>query len=340
MMVSVLGMPLASESIAEFRQRIQDQLTQIEDEDQRQMAAEAARLQAEAEAAAERQRLQGAADADAQARRRQAQDLLQWHEAASVDRLKFWHFEPSEGHDNATPEEQHREFLSKLMTWLVYTCNHLQSELEKQHQELEKLRQAVQSHKDLHEDATRALHTRVQDLGQAAPRPDDGEPSNAASTRQLEQRIDHVLAMLGDISTFAAPASISEQLDTLKNEVRQIHQPPDNDGSTGASRQYKMSTFRFEKFDDYTHQDPITWWQGFTTELRIHQVPDHLYISALFLNAKGGCQIWLSHMATIHGVQVADLHKKISWEDLTKGWKKRFIVLTTPRRSPSTASSP
>ncbi|GBG59584.1 hypothetical protein CBR_g49844 [Chara braunii] len=132
--------------------------------------------------------------------------------------------------------------------------------------------------------------------------------------------------MLDDISTFAAPTSISEQLDTLKNEARQLHQPPDNDGSTSASRQYKMSMFRIEKFDDYTHQDLVTWWQGYTTELRIHQVPDHLYISALFLNAKGGCQIWLSHVAIIHGVQVADLHKKISWEDLTKLWKKRLIV--------------
>ncbi|GBG67238.1 hypothetical protein CBR_g88526 [Chara braunii] len=164
------------------------------------------------------------------------------------------------------------------------------------------------------------------DLAQAAPRPDAGKSSNAASPRQLEQRLDHVLAMLGDISTFVAPASISEQLDTLKSEVRQLHQPPENDGSTSASRQYKMPTFRIEKFDDYTHQDPLTWWQGFTMELQIHQVPDHLYISALFLNAKGRCQIWLSHMATIHNVQVADLHKKISWKDMTTEWKNRFIV--------------
>ncbi|GBG74519.1 hypothetical protein CBR_g18929 [Chara braunii] len=136
--------------------------------------------------------------------------------------------------------------------------------------------------------------------------------------------------MLGDISTFVAPASISEQLDILKNEVQQLQQPPDNDGSTSASRQYKMPTSRIEKFDDYTHQDPVPWWQGFTTELRLHRVPDHLYISTLFLNAKGGCQVWLRHMATIHGVQVADLHQKISSEDLTKEWKKRFIVDDAP----------
>ncbi|GBG60529.1 hypothetical protein CBR_g8552 [Chara braunii] len=320
MTVSVLGMPgqLANESIVKYRQRFQAQLALIEAEEQRQAAAEAARLQAEAEAAAEKQRLQAADDPDAQARRKEAQGLLQRHEAASVDRLKFWHFEPSEGHDDATPEEQHNEFLSKLLTRLVYTCNHLQSELEKQHQELANLQRAVSNHKDLHEGATRALHTRVQDLEQAAPGPNAREPNNAASTRQLEQRVDHILAMLGDISTFAARTSISEQLNALKNEVRQLRQPPDNDGSTNASRQYKMPKFRIEKFDDYTHQDLDPWWQGFTTELRIHEVPAHLYISVLFLDAKGGCQIWVSHMATIHGVQVTDLHKKIFWGDLTK----------------------
>ncbi|GBG59798.1 hypothetical protein CBR_g54900 [Chara braunii] len=105
-----------------------------------------------------------------------------------------------------------------------------------------------------------------------------------------------------------------------------LHIAPDNDGSTSASRPYKMPTFRIEKFDDYTHQDPVIWWQGFTAETGIHEVPNHLYISMLFLNAKGGCQIWLSHMATIHDVQVSDLHKKISWNEMAREWKKRFIV--------------
>ncbi|GBG72757.1 hypothetical protein CBR_g12325 [Chara braunii] len=308
---SSLGMPgqLANESIAEYRQRFLAQLALIEAEEQ---------CQAEVEAAAEKQRLQAAADTDAQARRKEAQDLLQRHEATSVDKLKFWHFEPSEGHDDATPEE-YKEFLSKLVTRLVYNCNHLQSELTN-------LRWTVRNHKDLHEDATQALNSRVQDLEQAAPGPDAGAPRSAASTRHLEERVDHVVAMLGDISTFAAPATISKQLGTLQTELRQLHRPPDNDLSISASKQYKMPTFRIEKFDDYTHQDPVVWWDGFTTELGIHEVPEHLFISALFLNVKGGCQLWLSHMATIYGIQVNHLYKKISWEDLTREWKKQFIV--------------
>ncbi|GBG86544.1 hypothetical protein CBR_g41607 [Chara braunii] len=136
--------------------------------------------------------------------------------------------------------------------------------------------------------------------------------------------------MLGDIGTFAAPATISQQLDTLKTEIKQRQQPSDPDRSTNTTKHYKMPTFRIEKFDDYTHQDPVVWWQGFTTELGIHEVPKHLFIDALFLNVKGGCLIRLSHMATVHGVEVFDLHTKVSWEDLTKEWKKWSIVDDAP----------
>ncbi|GBG76124.1 hypothetical protein CBR_g21873 [Chara braunii] len=277
-------------------------------------------LQAEEAATAEKLRLQAEADADAQARSKEAQDLLQRHEASSIDRLKFWHFEPNG--DEATPKEQHKEFMAKLVTRLVYTCNHLQSELAN-------LQRAVRNHKTQHEDATRALDARVLDLEQAVPGPDAGASSSASSSRQLEERVDHVVAMLGDISAFTEPATISQRFELLDTKISQ-QQQTDHSHNNSSARPYKMPTFRIEKFDDCTHQDPVVWWQGFTTELGIHEVPDHLFISALFINTKGGCQIWLSHMATIHGVQVSDLYKKVSWEDMTKEWKKRFIVDDAP----------
>ncbi|GBG89617.1 hypothetical protein CBR_g49407 [Chara braunii] len=206
-------------------------LALIEAEEQHQLAAKAARLQAEAAATAEKQRLQAEANADTQARRKEAQDLLQRHETASIERLKFWHFQPSNG-DDTTPEEHHKEFLSKLVTRLLYACNYQQSELERQnhelqqqyqdlktqHPELANLRRIVQSH----DDATRALNSRVLDLEQAVPGQDAGESNSAPSNRQLEQRVDHVVAMLDNISTFAAPTTICNQLDTLKTEVQQL----------------------------------------------------------------------------------------------------------------------
>ncbi|GBG83202.1 hypothetical protein CBR_g36816 [Chara braunii] len=177
------------------------------------------------------------------------------------------------------------------------------------------------------EDAARALDSCVQDLEQVAPRPEAGEPSNAPSTRQLEERVDHVVAMLRDISIFEAPTTIGKQLDTLKTEVQQL-QLPNKDGNSTTN--YKMPTFQIEKFDDYRHQDPVLWWEGFTTQLWILFVAKHAYIGALFLNSKGGCQIWLSHLASTHDVDVADLKDKISWEELTRLWKKRFIVDDAP----------
>ncbi|GBG86858.1 hypothetical protein CBR_g42141 [Chara braunii] len=313
------GLPgqLANEPIADYKKRFQAQLALIEVEEQRQLAAKAAQLQAEEAATAEKLRLQAEADANAQARRKEAQDLLQRHEANSIERLKFWHFEPNG--DEATPEEQHKEFMAKLVTRLAYTCNHLQSELAN-------LQRAERNHKTQHKDATRALDARVQDLEQVPPRPDVGASSSAPSSRQLEERVDHEVAMLGDISTFAAPTTISTQLHTLKTEVQQL-QSTNTDGNP---KLYKMPTFQLDKFDDYTQQDLVLWWDAFTTQLRILPVAKHACIGALFMNSKGGCQTWLTHLATSHGVDVPDLKDKITWEELTRLWKKRFIVDDAP----------
>ncbi|GBG93055.1 hypothetical protein CBR_g58410, partial [Chara braunii] len=59
-------------------------------------------------------------------------------------------------------------------------------------------------------------------------------------------------------------------------------------------------------------------------------VAKHKYIGALFLNSKGGCQTWLTHLATSHGVNVPDLKDVITWEELTRLWKKRFTVDDAP----------
>ncbi|GBG58941.1 hypothetical protein CBR_g24292 [Chara braunii] len=143
----------------------------------------------------------------------------------------------------------------------------------------------------------------------------------------MEDHIDHVVAMLGNISTFAAPTTtISSQLHTLKTEVQQLQ----TTNADGNPKMYKMPTFNLERFDDYTQQDPVLWWEAFTTQLRILLVAKNAYIGALFLNSKGGCQTWLSHLATSHGVDVPDLKDVITWEELTRLWKKRFIVDDAP----------
>uniref|UniRef100_A0A388M9P9 Reverse transcriptase domain-containing protein n=1 Tax=Chara braunii TaxID=69332 RepID=A0A388M9P9_CHABU len=317
------GLPgqLANEPIADYKKRVHAQLAAIEAEEQRQLAVKAAQLQADEAATAEKLRLQAEADADAQARLKEAQALLQRHEANNIEKLENWHFEPNG--DEPTPEEQHKELMAKLLSRLVYTCNHL-------HSELANLQRAVRDHKSQHEDVTRALDARVLDLEKAVPGPAVGASSSAPSSRQLADRVDHVVAMLSDISTFAAPTTtISSQLHTLKTEVQQLQ----TTNADGNPKMYKMPTFNLERFDDYTQQDPVLWWEAFTTQLRILPVAKHAYIGALFLNSKGGCQTWLSHLAASHGVDVPDLKDQITWEELTRLWKKRFIVDDVPARA-------
>ncbi|GBG83120.1 hypothetical protein CBR_g36738 [Chara braunii] len=267
----------ANEPIADYKKRVHAQLAAIEAEEQRQLAVEASQLQVDEAATAEKLRLQAKADADAQARRKEAQVLLQRHEASSIEKLEYLHFEPNG--DEPTSEEQHKKFMAKLVSRLVYTCNHLQSELTN-------LQRAVRNQNTQHEDAIRALDARVHNLEQVPPRQDAGASSSASSSRQLEERVDHVVAMLGDISTFAAPTTVSSQLHTLKTEFLQLQSTNADDNP----KMYTMPTFQLDKFDDYTQQDPVLWWEAFTTQLRILPVAKHAYIGALFLNSKGGCQ--------------------------------------------------
>ncbi|GBG68237.1 hypothetical protein CBR_g2788 [Chara braunii] len=203
---SVLGMPgqLANESIAEYRQRFETQLALIGAEEQRQLAAEAVRLQAEVAATAEKQRLQAEADADTQARRKEAQDLLQRHEATSIKKLKFWHFEPSEEHDDATPEERHKEFMAKLVTRLVYTCNHLQSKLAN-------LQRAVRNHKAQHEDAAQALDSRLTEWQKIAATPDLDLPFSHLRREFYNRSCAALSLALGDREQYATFAEIIDK---------------------------------------------------------------------------------------------------------------------------------
>ncbi|GBG76633.1 hypothetical protein CBR_g22849 [Chara braunii] len=262
---------------------------------------------------------------------------MQRHEANSIDRLKFWHFEPNG--DEATPEEKHKEFLSKLVTRLLCACNYQRSELEKQNQELQQLFQDLkQQHQELanlrrivqtHEDATRALNSRVLDLEQAVPGPDAGASSNAPSSRQLEERVDHVVAMLGDISAFAEPATISQRFELLDTKISQ-QQQTDHSHNNSSARPYKMPTFWIDKFDDYTHQDPVVSWQGLTTELGIHEVLDQS-VHQCFVHQHQGRMPDLAQPHGNHPRRPGFIPvQEGSWEDMTKEWKKRFIVDDAP----------
>ncbi|GBG67539.1 hypothetical protein CBR_g670 [Chara braunii] len=119
----------------------------------------------------------------------------------------------------------------------------------------------------------------------------DGVQLQQTATQQLEQRI-----------CTAANHLSSEQRETA----------PKFDGQ--------------EIFCDSTKTDPISWFRKFELTLQLHYVKEHKHDAYLYSWSGGACQAWLDNLLSKYGVVAADLHTKISWDDLKAAWHKRFQV--------------
>ncbi|GBG62898.1 hypothetical protein CBR_g34270 [Chara braunii] len=119
----------------------------------------------------------------------------------------------------------------------------------------------------------------------------DGVQLQQTATQQLEQRI-----------CTAANHSSSEPRETA----------PKFDGQ--------------EIFCDSTKTDPISWFCKFELTLQLHYVKEHKHHGYLYSRSGGACQEWLDNLLSKYGVVAADLHTKISWDDLKAAWHKRFQV--------------
>ncbi|GBG59915.1 hypothetical protein CBR_g66721 [Chara braunii] len=80
-------------------------------------------------------------------------------------------------------------------------------------------------------------------------------------TKQLNERIDHVVTIIGDISTFTGPDSISSTVGVIKTDLTKLQTRPE-----AATKTFKMPHFDISKFDDYNKSDALSWWQRFLTE--------------------------------------------------------------------------
>ncbi|GBG86810.1 hypothetical protein CBR_g42093 [Chara braunii] len=119
----------------------------------------------------------------------------------------------------------------------------------------------------------------------------DGVQLQQTATQQLEQRI-----------CTAANHSSSESRETA----------PKFDGQ--------------EIFCDSAKTDPIPWFRKFELTLQLHYVKEHKHHVYLYSRSRGACQAWLDNLLSKYGVVAADLHTKISWDDLKAAWHKRFQV--------------
>ncbi|GBG67408.1 hypothetical protein CBR_g544 [Chara braunii] len=153
----------------------------------------------------------------------------------------------------------------------------------------------------------------------------DCSPALTAQAKQLEERVNHLVASLGDISKFAGASTVSNQLQTLSDRVDQR--------PVAITKEWKMPNFKIEKFDDYHKTDPLQWWMAFNAEADVHHTPPLRRLDALYLQLIGGAQAFMTHMAATLECTIATLHTKITWEEFEKKWKTRFMVNNDKRHA-------
>ncbi|GBG74849.1 hypothetical protein CBR_g19362 [Chara braunii] len=153
----------------------------------------------------------------------------------------------------------------------------------------------------------------------------DCSPALTARAKQLEERVNHLVASLGDISKFAGASTVSNQLQTLSDRVDQR--------PVAVAKEWKMPNFKIEKFDDYHKTDPLQWWMAFNAEADVHHTPPLRRLDALYLQLIGGAQAFMTHMAATLECTIATLHTKITWEEFEKKWKTRFMVNNDKRHA-------
>ncbi|GBG84887.1 hypothetical protein CBR_g39349 [Chara braunii] len=358
------------ETMTAFLARLGTYMQQVQEEQQCEAAAEAARLNAIARAEEQRRRQQADGAANHNKARRDAASVLMQQEAAHTAALQAWHVDPAETTEPTTEDRtkhtasssndpsirelegrldqlvaligdinsfRHPTTISQqiaalqadlrqlqqqptgtcsMMPQVILTCNWQQVELARQARTITE-----------YEETLKSLHARLDMLEKdGVPHRHTASSSIDPSIRELEGRLDQLVALIGNFNSFRHPTTISQQIAALQADLRQLQQQPTGTCNKLTPRQYKMPKFSIDKFDDYHKADLISWWQGFTNELSIHLVPPESKISALYLCSTGANQVWLNHLAQTEGVEVSKLHTKITSEAMTKKWQKCFIV--------------
>ncbi|GBG69708.1 hypothetical protein CBR_g4539 [Chara braunii] len=236
-------------------------------------------------------------------------------EASHTTARQEWNFVPTERHPESTAKEQTKAALFHLMHQLL-TCNFQQVELARQIRII-----------SYYEETHKSFHTRLEESEKDdVPHRHMASSSTDPSVRELGEQTDHLVALIENLNNFQWSATIGQRMAAVQADLRQLQQQPTGTCNSMTPRQYKMSKFSIEKFDDYNTADPMTWWQGFTNELAIHLVPPESKVSALYICSTAASQVWLNHLAQTEGVEVAALYTKLTWEAVTEKWRKRFIV--------------
>ncbi|GBG84544.1 hypothetical protein CBR_g38826 [Chara braunii] len=156
-------------------------MQEVQEEQQREAAAEAARLNAIARAEEQRGWQQADAAANHNKSRRDAASVLMQQEAAHTAALQAWHVDPAETTEPTT-EDQTKSTLTSVMHQVILTCNWQQVELARQARTITE-----------YEETLKSLHARLDMLEKDdVPHRHTTSSSIEPSIRELEGRLDHL----------------------------------------------------------------------------------------------------------------------------------------------------
>ncbi|GBG82084.1 hypothetical protein CBR_g34364 [Chara braunii] len=245
------------ETMTAFLARLGTYMQQVQEEQQREAAAEAARLNAIARTEEQWRRQQADAAANHNKARRDAASVLMQQEAAHTAALKAWNVDPA-ATTEPTTEEQTKSALANMMYQVILTCNWQQVELARQAHTIAE-----------YEETLKSLHARLDMLEK-----DDVLHRHTASSsidpsiRELEGRLDHLVALVGNLNSFRHSTTISQQrrrssttklgkLSFAGSEATPLPAPPDTvalltTSSTSGEHAYVASLRK--DYEDYVVQ--------------------------------------------------------------------------------------
>ncbi|GBG87771.1 hypothetical protein CBR_g45927 [Chara braunii] len=241
----------ASEPLADYRGRLQAFTDAVAAAEAQQAAAEAEHQRLANEAAAEAQRTAETDEAARNRRNAASMESLIASEHQWTTVLQGMIFVPTKTQTEPTQAEAERSNLATVM-------------LNQQQQQ-----QLMNS--------TIARINGIEAKASAAP----GCTTDA--TKQINERINHVVTIIGDIGVFNGPDTISSTVASIKTDITKLQTRPD-----AATKMFKMPHFDICKFDDYNKSDALTWWQRFLTGASCRTVPTNDMLKALYLQLIGG----------------------------------------------------
>ncbi|GBG71067.1 hypothetical protein CBR_g8366 [Chara braunii] len=150
------------------------------------------------------------------------------------------------------------------------------------------------------------------------------------SMDKMLQRIQQLEQQLATANSGAGPSDLVDRVNVLEIDMGVLKTGAQHVcTAAGSSSTPWESIVKFDGlpiFCDSSKTDPIPWWRQFELKLDLHHVIDTNRHAYLYSRSGGACQAWLDNMLSAHACTVTELHKYISWADLTAAWKKRFQV--------------